>query len=158
MGRMQRALPIILFGATLCFALGVTLPLIEVERLFLFSEEPSLVAMVAGLWAGGDFALALLIALFSVLFPALKLALLHADAYGGPAGADRLPTWVHALARWSMLDVVLVAIVVFAAKTTGLATVLVRPGLWFFAGSVLLTAAASALLDWAAKQAPPQKP
>jgi paraquat-inducible protein A len=45
-----------------------------------------------------------------------------------------------------MLDVVLVALVVFAAKTSGLATAFTKPGLWFFAASVVLTAMASAVL------------
>ena len=44
-----------------------------------------------------------------------------------------------------MLDVVLVALVIFAAKTSGLATASTQPGLWFFAASVILTAAASTL-------------
>jgi paraquat-inducible protein A len=39
-----------------------------------------------------------------------------------------------------------VALVVFAAKTSGLATAFTKPGLWFFAASVLLTAGASYLL------------
>ena len=46
-----------------------------------------------------------------------------------------------------MLDVVLVALVVFAAKTSGLATAITKPGLWFFAASVILTAAAARLAD-----------
>jgi paraquat-inducible protein A len=44
-----------------------------------------------------------------------------------------------------MLDVVLVALVIFAAKTSGLATAFTKPGLWFFAASAVLTATASAL-------------
>ncbi len=37
-----------------------------------------------------------------------------------------------------MLDVVLVALVIFAAKTSGLATAFTQPGLWFFAASAVL--------------------
>ena len=54
------------------------------------------------------------------------------------------------LSNWSMLDVVLVALVIFAAKTSGLATAATKPGLWFFAASALLTAVASALARRAA--------
>jgi paraquat-inducible protein A len=36
--------------------------------------------------------------------------------------------------------------VIFAAKTSGLATALTQSGLWFFAASAVLTAASSALL------------
>ena len=45
-----------------------------------------------------------------------------------------------------MMDVILVAIIVFAAKTSGLASAFTLPGLWFYAASVVLTVAAAALL------------
>ena len=93
----------------------------------------------------GDRALAVVICLFSVAFPSLKLVLLHLAAYGGKAWEARVPGWFRMLSNWSMLDVVLVALVIFAAKTSGLATAAAKPGLWFFAASALLTAAASAL-------------
>lgn len=145
-----------LFAATFCYALGITLPLIEVDRLWVFSEQPSLIAIVSGLWSTGDWALSAIIAVFSLGLPALKLILLHSAAYGRNRVADRLTGWLHALARWSMLDVVLVAIVVFAAKTSGLATAISKPGLWFFAASVVLTAAVSSIADRNKKTGPSQ--
>jgi paraquat-inducible protein A len=143
---MPLYLPLTLFLATLCFGLGVTLPLIEVERLFVFTDEPSLVGIVAGLWQEDDILLSIIIALFSLVFPAAKLGLLHVGAYAEHDARPLIPSWFRALSNWSMLDVVLVALVVFAAKTSGVATAFTRPGLWFFAGSVVLTAVASALL------------
>jgi paraquat-inducible protein A len=137
-------LPLILFAATFCFALGIVMPLIQVDRLYFFTDQPSLIGIVAGLWDQGDMLLASIVGLFSLAFPALKLALLHCAAYA-EHHSPRIPAWFKALANWSMLDVVLVALVVFAAKTSGLATAFTKPGLWFFAASVLLTAAASAL-------------
>ena len=141
---MQFVLPVLLLAATISFTLGVSLPLIRVERLFVFADEPSLLAMISELWAGGDIALAAVIALFSVIFPATKLSVLYLDAYAG-ASQPHIPGWFRALANWSMLDVVLVALVIFAAKTSGVATAFTRPGLWFFAASAVLTAAASGL-------------
>lgn len=143
---MRILLPLALFLATLCYGLGVVLPLVHIERLFLFTEEPSLVAMIAGLWRAGDIALAVLVAAFSMGLPIVKLGLLHVAAYGGPDGHRIVPSWFGILSNWSMLDVVLVALVVFAAKTTGLAEAFTLPGLWFFAASVVLTAGASAVL------------
>lgn len=143
---MRRLLPFLLFAASVCFTLGIVLPLIRMERLLLFTDEPSLAAMVYGLWAGGDMLLAAVIGLFSVAFPALKLCLLHVAAYDRADGHRLLPGWLKALSRWSMLDVVLVALVIFAAKTSGLATASTQAGLWFFAASVILTAAASSLV------------
>lgn len=141
---MRTALALALFFATAFFALGVTQPLIQVERLFVFSDEPSLVEMVRGLWNGGDVALALVVTLFSIVAPAAKLMLLHVAVADGHDG--RLPRWFHAIANWSMLDVILVALVIFATKTSGLATAATKPGLWFFAASVVLTAIVSAMV------------
>lgn len=135
--------PLLLFAATLSFGLGIVLPLIQVNRLYFFTDEPSLLAMVAGLWKTGDIMLALIVGAFSVACPAIKLALLHLAAYDG---RTTIPWWFKGLANWSMLDVVLVALVVFAAKTSGLATAFTKPGLWFFADSALLTAVCSSLL------------
>lgn len=142
---MNRLTAPLLFAATFCFALGISLPLIEVDRLWLFSEQPSLVGIVVGLWEAGDAGLSVLIATFSLALPALKLLLLHLAAFNGSFAAKGIASRLHTLARWSMLDVVLVAIVVFAAKTSGLATAISRPGLWFFAASVILTAAVSSI-------------
>ncbi len=141
---MHRLAVLLVFVATLCFAIGVTQPLLAIERFWLLSETPSLIGIVAGLWTGGDYLLAALIALFSIIFPTVKLALLALSA-ADPAGREP-PAWAKALSKWSMLDVVLVALVIFAAKTSGLATALTLPSLWLFALSVALTAIASALL------------
>lgn len=143
---MRSLLPVILFAASMCFAFGIVLPLIHVDRLYFFSDEPSLVGMVAALWSSGDWLLAIVVALFSVVFPAMKLGLLHNAAYGNQGETTGIPGWFRALSNWSMLDVVLVALVIFAAKTSGLATAFTKPGLWFFAASVVLTATASALI------------
>lgn len=143
---MRILLPLALFAAAFSYGLGLVLPLVRIEKLFVLTEEPSLAAMIAGLWDTGEIALAAVVALFSVAFPLAKLGLLHVAAYGGPDGHRMVPSWFRILSNWSMLDVVLVALVVFAAKTTGLAEAFARPGLWFFAASVVLTAAASAML------------
>ena len=141
---MRNLLPPILFCATFAFALGITLPLVRVEVMMVFSEEPSLVGMIAGLWNSSDRPLAIVVALFSIVFPAAKLLLLYGAAFAAP-GTRGLPGWFQALAKWSMLDVLLVAIVIFAAKTSGFAKAFTQPGVWFFTASVVLTAAASAL-------------
>ena len=137
-------LPILLLGASLSFALGITLPLMEIDRLYFFTTTPSLIDVTSGLWTHGDYAIATVTALFSLIFPLAKLAILHVAAFPAAGGALRIPSWFKALARWSMLDVLVVALVIFAAKTGGLASAAAKPGLWFFTVSVVMTALASA--------------
>ena len=120
----------------------MVLPLIRVERLSCFRRTVA-VGVIPGL-AGGNWSLSLSSHVFDGVsvpeaWPAARAA------YGGHGAEARIPAWLRALSNWSMLDVVLVALVIFAAKTSGLATAFTKPGLWFFAASAVLTATASAL-------------
>lgn len=123
------------------FALGVILPLVRFEKLYFFVDNPSLVEIVAALWRDGNGGLALLVGLFSIVFPAVKLVGLAAEAFavsGSGARGGLLHALVPFLSKWSMMDVLLVAIVIFAAKTSGLAEAFTQPGLWFYAASSVL--------------------
>lgn len=142
---MRPLLAVLSLAATFCFALGITLPLVEVKRLYFLTDRPSLIGIVRELWSAGELLLALIIALFSLLFPTVKLVAMQLAALG--ADLPRGAAWLKIMSRWSMLDVLLVALVIFAAKTSGLATAIGLPGLWFFAASVLLTAAASTVAE-----------
>ena len=132
----------LLVAASAALALGVTQPLVRLERLWLLESEASLLDIVRGLWAQGEALLALVVALVSVAFPALKLVLVQALAMDG---AVKPPRWLQQLSKWSMMDVVLVALAIFAAKTSGLAVAGTMPGLWFYAASAALALAAHAL-------------
>lgn len=136
-------LALILPLATASFVLGLVLPLIELERLYVLTDRPNLLQIVAGLWGDGETLLAGAVALFSIGFPALKLLALHVSVIGGRTG------WglglLGALGKWSMMDVMLVALVIFAAKTSGLAVAVTQPGLMCYAAAVLLSAVAAVL-------------
>ena len=68
---MRFLLPAVLCGATFSFALGITLPLVRIERFLILSDEPSLIAMISSLWNAGDWPIAALILVFSIIFPAM---------------------------------------------------------------------------------------
>ena len=137
-------LPILLFVATFCFALGLVLPIAIFERLFFLTERPSLLEIIASLWGGSDYFLAIVIALFSVAFPAAKLIILH---MASADGAQRhLVHRAGALSKWSMMDVLVVALAVFAAKTTGLASAAAQPGIWFYGMAALVSAGIAVFL------------
>ncbi len=148
----MRALPAILnIIAAFCLALGISQPLIQLERLFILKQRPSLLDMTTGLWQEGDLLLAAIIAIVSIIFPAAKiiaLQLVLADQLAGTAsGWHRFAMRaLPLLSKWSMLDVMLVAIAIFAAKTSGLATAITLPGLWFFATSTIASAIAAQLV------------
>ncbi|MEZ5789416.1 MAG: paraquat-inducible protein A [Nitratireductor sp.] len=135
--------PLLLLLAAISFGLGISLPLIRFEKLYFFAETPSLLSLVAGLWSKGDWGLAGLVAAFSLVFPVVKMFTVFEAAFR----AGRFPAWAGVLAKWSMMDVLLVAILVFAAKTSGLATAVSQPGIWLFALSAIATAIASMGID-----------
>ncbi|WP_417766889.1 paraquat-inducible protein A [Stappia sp.] len=131
-------LSLLLPSATVSFVLGLTLPLMELERLFFLTDRPSLVEIVNGLWRDGEAGLAVLVGGLSIAFPAAKILALHVAAVAGRSGLGL--ALMNALGRWSMMDVMLVALVVFAAKTSGLAAAATLPGLWCYGAATLLTA------------------
>lgn len=143
-GAIAWLVPLLLLVAATCFALGVTLPLLRFERLLFLSDTPSLVSLLLELWGEGETWLALVVFAFSFVFPLTKMFVTFHAAFRPGA---RLPRWTGALARWSMMDVLLVAIVVFAAKTSGLAEAAAQPGVWFYGASVVSLALAAALMQ-----------
>ncbi|WP_342212126.1 paraquat-inducible protein A [Roseitalea porphyridii] len=155
---MRAASGLLLALSAFCLALGITLPLLEMERLFVLTDRPSLIDVVGGLWTSGDPLLALIVGLASIVFPVAKilalqimLALSATPPEGHPAWARPLDGAVGFFSKWSMLDVMLVALAIFAARTSGLATAISQPGLWFFAGSALASAVAAHLVTRATR-------
>ena len=137
----QLLLPPLLFAGPFFLALGLTLPLVRFEKLYFFEETPSLFGIVLTLWADGSILLALLVALFSAVFPIAKiLVVLYEAAARGNGDAPRqglLSGFIPLLSKWSMMDVLLVALVIVAAKTSVVADAFTQPGLWFYAASAL---------------------
>ncbi|AXS41742.1 paraquat-inducible protein A [Breoghania sp. L-A4] len=138
---MRLFLSLLLPLASFSFALGLTLPLVRFEKLYFFEETPSLIEIVLELTRGEDAALGVLVGCFSIALPAVKLLLLHVVAFGG--GRGRSLTLLGAVGKWSMMDVMLVALVIFAAKTSGFATAVTQPGIWFYAFATLASAVAA---------------
>lgn len=140
---MRLTIALLLPVSTFSFALGLTLPLMRFERLYFLEDRPALIEIVQTLWSDGEPVLAGLIALFSIGFPAVKILLTHIAVLSG--GRGRSLSLLSAVSKWSMLDVMLVALVMFAAKTSSLADAAVLPGLWFYAAATLSTALAAFL-------------
>ena len=142
---MRLMLAVALVMAPLFFGLGIILPLMRFETLYFFDSSPSLLGVIATLWSGGDPSLGVVVALISVVFPVIKLVAISAEAIGLRQGSGFAMRLLPHLSRWSLMDVVLVALVIVAAKTGGIAQAFSQPGLWFYAGSALMAAFAHGL-------------
>ena len=130
----------VLAGVLLVF--GWTLPIMTISKLVFFAERISILAGVAVLWREGHVVLCLVVAVFSIVFPALKLLaalwLWYAvDARGATLGPalERL----EVLGRWSMLDVFLVALTIVAIQVSLISEVSTHAGLYVFTAAVVLS-------------------
>lgn len=142
---MRLLLPVLFVAAPFLFAFGVTQPLMSFKKLFFFKEDPSLIGIIGALFDNGDYLLGIVVALFSLVFPLIKMVAIAAEALTPPGEASNwFARLVPFLTKWSMMDVMLVAIVIAAAKTSGLADAFSEAGLWFYAGSALMTT----LIQW----------
>ena len=145
---MRILVALLLLAASMSFALGITLPILHMQKLYFFEETPSIVSLLLALWEEGERLIALAVLAFSVIFPLLKLMIVFIAAVAPQARLAHSPIirWAGVLSKWSMMDVLLVALVITAAKTSGLADAVVQPGLWFYAASAIAGAVAAALL------------
>lgn len=154
-GRMKIWLgPVFLAVASACLALGLVLPIIRFETLYFFEDRPSLLELVGVLFQGGDIALALLVGTFSIAFPIVKLVGIGFQLSGRGGSSGLFRRVMRHLSKWSMMDVMLVAIVVFAAKSSGIASAVSQPGLWFYASSTVIAGILPALMSAEAKEPP----
>jgi paraquat-inducible protein A len=140
-------------GAVLLLVPAYALPVMSFTRLG-HDHADTLFASVLKLWQGGLWGIALIVFAASLLVPVLKLValgvLLAADRRSGwmtPDTQARLHRVVHAVGRWSMLDVFLVAFLCGIVHFGSLARFEARPGVLVFAGAVVLTMLATAALE-----------
>ena len=138
----DRAIAPILLLATVLLGFGLTLPFMTVTRFFVLEDEISVLGGIRGLAADGEWFLALILLLFSVIFPLFKIGAAWLASRRAAAGDAELERTLHRLeffSRWSMLDVMVAALAVLSAKVSGVALAVSQPGLYCFFAAVLLS-------------------
>jgi paraquat-inducible protein A len=157
---------LLLVASSVLLPLGVLLPTIRIEMTDPLSHwigsgfpeyrahhnELSIAGVVGELWRTGSRALSAIILAFSIVFPVAKLLVLWAGAFNLWAGAR--PHHLHRalwladkLGKWSLLDVLIIAIAVVTLKQfPGGVQVTLGHGMWFFADSIVLAMVAGILL------------
>ncbi len=156
-GRVGWAVGSMLLAALGFFATGIFLPFTSVTKLWLFENQVSVFQGLIILWKAGELFLFLILFVFTVCFPFVKInALLALWLYPGLTSeqAKNFFKFVSHLGKWSMLDVFVVAILVLTVKSGGLASIKVQSGFFLFLISVTLTQFASL---WTGKIASPRE-
>lgn len=137
---------LMLLAAIGLFGAGIFLPFTSVTKLWLFENQISVYRGLIILWKESELFLFLILFIFTVCFPFVKInALLALWLYPGLT-ADKAKAsfkFVSNMGKWSMLDVFVVAILVLTVKSGGVASIKVQSGFFLFFVSVILTQFAS---------------
>ncbi len=141
-----------------------TLPILRLE-LYGAATDNTALEGAARLLKDGDYIIATIVFMASILVPLLKLLGLLFVVITTRlrlSWAKRMRTWIYQfidlIGRWAMLDVFVVAVLVSAVKLNGLATIMPGRGLLAFCGVVVFTLLASASFDpqliWDSQETP----
>ena len=132
--------PLLLIVSSATLVLGLLLPVITLEELVFWKHTFSVLTGIQSLWQEHHYFLAVVILVFSIIFPLVKLMTLFMiwTAEMPQAQRQRILKWVGALGKWSMLDVFVVAITIVIAKIARFASAEPRVGIYFFATSIAL--------------------
>ncbi len=128
--------------ATVFFALGVILPVIRFTTVFVWKNEHSIATIIWALYTNQEFFLCGVLFIFSILFPFLKLFYLLTLLTSPDLPADfrhKSITTMEWLGRYSMTDVMVLALMIFYVNSSGYTEARVLPGAYYFAASALIT-------------------
>ncbi len=140
--------------ATVFFALGVILPVIKFTTIYVWTNEHSIATIIYALYTDGEFFLCAILFAFSIAFPFLKLFYLLTLVTSpdlNPEFRRRSVKTMEWLGRYSMTDVMVLALLIFYVNSSGYTEAVVQPGVYFFAASALMTMLA---YGWANGTAP----
>ena len=149
LGGRRFLLCIAILAASVCLALGVTLPIIKMTKFVFFTYEHSLISTVTSLLQTGQYFLGLTILVFSILLPALKLFYLLLLSTLPLVELNRLGRQLRALewlGKWSMHDVLVLSLTIFFIKSQGVWDAASLNGVYFFTAAVVLMILAYAWL------------
>jgi paraquat-inducible protein A len=143
-GQLTTALLVL---ASVLLPLGLTLPALETSQFAFWRSEHSILSFGWALIEDGAYWLAAIVYGFSIAFPGVKLIWMWRLQFSN----KRAPTparlrVLEALGKWSMADVLVIALIVFSFKGSLVLGARVLPGVWVFAAATILGMLASGRL------------
>jgi paraquat-inducible protein A len=121
---------------------SVFMPALQVKQFFFFKDTITIWDAIAKLFERGEWVIGPVLFLFTIAFPLFKLfAIIHLFASRSltdPRLEQHL-TRLESIGRWSMLDVMVAALMIVSLTATGLAEARFLPGMYLFTFSVVAT-------------------
>ncbi|MEA3122326.1 MAG: paraquat-inducible protein [Paraburkholderia sp.] len=143
----------LLIAAALLYIPANLLPILHTTSLF-GDEDDTVMSGVVYFWTSGDWPLAVIVFVASILVPMLKLSVLSLLAFTAqrrskwrPLERTKLFRIVERIGRWSMLDVFVITLTVGLVRFKSLAVITAGWGALAFAAVVVLTMIASMQFD-----------
>jgi paraquat-inducible protein A len=128
--------------ATVFFALGVILPVIQFTTVYVWTDKHSIATIIYALYQNQETFLCVVVFAVSIFFPFMKLlyllTLVTSPDLSSEFRAKSIST-MEWLGRYSMTDVMVLALMIFYVNSSGYTTATVLPGVYFFAASALIT-------------------
>ena len=161
LGGRRFLLSLALVGASVCLALGISLPIIKLTKFVFFTYEHSLISTVNALIRSGQNFLGITVLIFSILLPILKLLYLLLLSTLPRREIIRMSRQLRALewlGKWSMHDVLVLSLSIFFIKSQGVYDARSLTGVYFFTAAVVLMILAYAWLRGEATTSPVPAP
>jgi paraquat-inducible protein A len=141
-GLRNFVLSFVIILATVCFALGIILPVIRFTTAFVWTNEHSIATIIYALYRNEEYFLCAVLFAVSIFFPFLKLFYLLTLVTSpdlSPEFRSRSISTMEWIGRYSMTDVMVLALMIFYMNSSGYTEASVLPGVYFFAASALMT-------------------
>ena len=163
LGGRRFLLSLAIVAASVCLALGVSMPIIKLTKFMFFTYEHSLISTVNALIRSGQIFLGIIVLIFSIVLPITKLLYLLLLSTLPQRELKRLSRQLRALewlGKWSMHDVLVLSLSIFFIKSQGVYDAKSLNGVYFFTAAVLFMILAYAWLrsDVAAAEVVPARP
>ncbi|MEW8508057.1 MAG: paraquat-inducible protein A [Candidatus Thiodiazotropha sp.] len=136
-----RWLRLLLLLASCLLLAGLYLPMLTLTKFLFIASSFSVISGIMELFQRDHWFLFIIVGLFSVILPIVKIVLLFLllQLHGlNSTRYTRLLKLMHDYGRWGMLDVMVVAVMVVAVKLDVIAEIEIHIGLYLFAAAVLL--------------------
>lgn len=139
--RKNSILKIMLMVGFILFVIGVFAPILTFKRFFIFSTKISILSALFQLQSEGHFILFGIIFIFSIILPIVKMVFLYTllnAKIRNRRKHEKCLHWIAQYGKWSMLDVLVAAMLIVTIRLGAIANVKVHFGLYAFAASVIL--------------------
>jgi paraquat-inducible protein A len=132
----------ILIALSIIFLIiGLLAPIFTISKLIVIQNTFSIIDGIGKLIDEQQWFLFLIITLFSVILPIIKivvLSLLLSHKIDSNVKNKKYLDWIHRIGKWSMLDVFIIAILIVSVKLGPLVDIEMEFGLYAFSISVIL--------------------